>query len=78
MWHVGGIFVPQPGIKTTPLALEGKLLTAGPPGKSNPYILRGKGFHATVQAVRLSVTLLSPNTFLAFHVFRLPSTLDLW
>ena len=29
-----GISVPQPGIKPTPPALEGKVLTAGLPGKS--------------------------------------------
>ena len=30
--HVG-ILVPRPGIELTPLALEGKILTTGPPGK---------------------------------------------
>ena len=29
-----GILAPQPGIKLTPSASEGKVLTAGPPGKS--------------------------------------------
>ena len=29
-----GILVPQPGIKPTAPALEGEVLTAGPPGKS--------------------------------------------
>ena len=31
--HVG-VLAPQPGIKPTPPALEGKVLTTGPPGKS--------------------------------------------
>ena len=32
-----GILAPQPGIEPTPPALEGKVLTTGPPGKSlNP------------------------------------------
>ena len=29
-----GILAPQSGIKSAPLALEGKVLTRGPPGKS--------------------------------------------
>ena len=29
-----GILPPQPGIKPTPSALEGEVLTTGPPGKS--------------------------------------------
>ena len=29
-----GILAPQPGIKPTPPALEGKVLTTGPPGRS--------------------------------------------
>ena len=37
-WFFGhkacGILAPQPGIKPTPPALEGKVLTTGPPGKS--------------------------------------------
>ena len=33
-----GILVPQPGMEPAPHALEGKILTAGPPRKS----LRGK------------------------------------
>ena len=31
-----GILVPQPGIEPAPPALEGKILTTGPPGK--PHI----------------------------------------
>ena len=31
-----GILTPQPGIKPTPPALEGKVLTTGLPGKSVP------------------------------------------
>ena len=31
-----GILVPFPGIEPTPLALEGKVLTTGLPGKSLP------------------------------------------
>ena len=31
-----GILVPQPGIKPAPLALEGEVLTAEPPGRSLP------------------------------------------
>ena len=34
-----GIPAPQPGIETTPLALESKVLITGPPGKSSFYIL---------------------------------------
>ena len=37
-WFLGpkayGILAPQPGIKPTPPALEGKVLTTGLPGKS--------------------------------------------
>ena len=29
-----GILVPRPGIESSPPALEGKVLTTGPPGKS--------------------------------------------
>ena len=29
-----GILIPQPGIKPSSLALEGRFLTSGPPGKS--------------------------------------------
>ena len=36
--NVGGILSPRPGIKPTPLALEGEVLTAGPPGKSPKII----------------------------------------
>ena len=36
--EAGGILAPQPGIEPTPPALEGKVLTTGPPGKSlNSY-----------------------------------------
>ena len=31
MWH---LLAPQPGIKPTPPALEGEVLTHGPPGKA--------------------------------------------
>ena len=31
--EVCGILTPQPGIQPTPPALEGKVLTTGPPGK---------------------------------------------
>ena len=37
-WFFGheahGILAPRPGIEPTPTALEGKVLTTGPPGKS--------------------------------------------
>ena len=37
-WFFGrearGILAPQPGIEPTPSALEGEVLTTGPPGKS--------------------------------------------
>ena len=32
--NICGILAPQPGIKPTPPALEGGVLTPGPPGKS--------------------------------------------
>ena len=36
--HVAcGILVPQPGIEPTPPALEGGVLTTGPPGKSPEF-----------------------------------------
>ena len=35
-----GILVPQPGIKPTSPALEGRFLTTGPPGKSPVFILK--------------------------------------
>ena len=34
-----GILVPQPGIEPTPPALEGKILTTGPPGRSLSYMV---------------------------------------
>ena len=36
---VCGILAPPPGIKPTPPALEGKVLTTGLPGKSDDYFL---------------------------------------
>ena len=33
-----GISVPQPGIEPIPPALEGKILTSGPPGKSQTIL----------------------------------------
>jgi len=35
-----GVFTPQPGIKPTPLALEGEVLTTGQPWKSLQYIFK--------------------------------------
>ena len=32
--EAGGISAPQPGIESAPTALEGKVLTTGPPGKT--------------------------------------------
>ena len=41
-WFFGhkacGILAPQPGIRSAPLALEGKVLTTGLPGKSHRTI----------------------------------------
>ena len=37
--EAGGILAPQPGIKPSPPALEGNILTAGSPGKSLPGYL---------------------------------------
>ena len=38
-----GILAPQPGIKPTPPALQGKVLTTGPPEKSlQNYVLKSK------------------------------------
>ena len=44
-----GNFVPQPGIEPVPLAVEGKVLTTGPPGKSprdffklDPFLVKKK------------------------------------
>ena len=40
-WFFGreayGILAPRPGIEPTPPALEGEVLTTGPPGKSPSY-----------------------------------------
>ena len=45
LWHVGcGILVPQPGIKP---ALQGRLLTTGPPLKSPNSCFQGTEFRAT-------------------------------
>ena len=42
-WFFGrearGILAPQPGIEPTPSALEGEVLTTGPPGKSLLFFL---------------------------------------
>ena len=47
LWFFGreacGILAPRPGIEPTPPALEGKVLTAGPPGKSPPAVLLSSG-----------------------------------
>ena len=44
-WFFGrkacGILAPRPGIEPAPPALEGKVLTTGPPGKSLQLILIG-------------------------------------
>ena len=37
-----GILAPRPGIEPAPLALEGEVLTAGPPGKSHIGLLEVK------------------------------------
>ena len=37
-----GILAPQPGIEPSPPALEGKVLTTGPPGKSLHYLFLGQ------------------------------------
>ena len=38
LWFFGyeatGILAPQPGTESTPLVLEGEVLTTGPPGRS--------------------------------------------
>ena len=34
-----GILAPQPGVEPAPPALEGKVLTTGPPGKSLSYLI---------------------------------------
>ena len=45
LWHVGcGVLVPQPGIKP---ALQGRLLTTGPPQKSPSSWFQGTEFRAT-------------------------------
>ena len=41
LWH-GGIPVPGPGNEPTPLALEGRVLTTGPPGEVPIIISFGK------------------------------------
>ena len=39
-----GILAPEPGMEPTPSALEGEVLTTGPPGKScNDWTLRNAG-----------------------------------
>ena len=49
-WFFGheacGILVPQPGVKPTPPALEGEVLTTGPPGKSPD--LHFYSFHSSI------------------------------
>ena len=39
VFQPGGMWDPQPGIEPTPPALEGKVLTTGPPGKSPPWFI---------------------------------------
>ena len=41
------ILAPQPGIEPTPSALEGKVLTIGPPGKSKNSLLLDQHFPFT-------------------------------
>ena len=38
-WEACGILAPQPGVESTPLALEGEVLTTRPPGKSPVCVL---------------------------------------
>ena len=42
-----GILAPRPGIKLRHLALEGEVLTTGPPGKPQelPFLLKGSCFY---------------------------------
>ena len=35
--EAGGILPPQPGLEPAPPALEGEVLTTGPPGKSHKF-----------------------------------------
>ena len=37
--EASGILTPQPGIKSAPPALEGEVLTPGPPGKSPKFLV---------------------------------------
>ena len=51
-WFFGreacGILAPQPGIKPSPPALKGGVLTTGPPGKSHPLKLEVRQHHSSV------------------------------
>ena len=41
-----GLLTPRPGIEPTPAALEGEVLTTGPPGKSlSQVLLSNKRYH---------------------------------
>ena len=53
-----GILSPQPETKLAPPAMEGEVLTMGPPGKSSPYSLQDKG-----QAWDLLAPSASPSSF---------------
>ena len=43
-----GFSAPRPGIKPSSLAVEGRFLTTGPPGKSRRWLLRGKQIQWTL------------------------------
>ena len=84
-WFFGreayGILAPQPGVEPAPLALEGKVLTTGPPGKS----LYGCVFIVICLKVFLNFLfdflvdpLVCSSTLFSLHVIIFFSFLFLW
>ena len=57
-----GILVPQPGIEYIFLALEGEILSTGPPGKSQPASFERLNFHI----FNFHIYVLSKNAFRIF------------
>ena len=66
-WFFGheacGILAPRPGIEPAPPALEGKVLTTGPPGKSLIFLFIQNIYHQITSCYGLNcVCPTSPNT----------------
>ena len=63
-----GILVPRPGIELTPLALEGKILTTGLPGKSLRRACLDKKYEYGFCLREMIVTLIACTEIETIHI----------